>query len=53
MIERKPHSDKYRITGNGVTVEFLSLFLDDAEWPVAAKRFKDMFLDVNRRYEGQ
>jgi uncharacterized protein (DUF433 family) len=34
-IGRKSNSDKYRIVGKGVTVEFLSLFMDDAEWPVA------------------
>ncbi len=33
-IERKPNSDKYRIVGKGVTVEFLSRFIGDPEWPV-------------------
>ncbi len=33
-IERKPNSDKYRIVGKGVTVDFLSLFINDPEWPV-------------------
>lgn len=33
-IERKPNSHKYRIVGKGVTVEFLSHFIDDPEWPV-------------------
>lgn len=33
-IERKPNSDKYRVVGKGVTVEFLSLFIGDPEWPV-------------------
>lgn len=34
VIERKPTSDKYRIIGKGVTVEFLVQFLNDPEWPV-------------------
>jgi uncharacterized protein (DUF433 family) len=33
-IERRPGSDKYRIAGKGVTVDFLSLFIDDSDWPV-------------------
>ena len=33
-IERKPDSVKYRIVGKGVTVEFLSSFIDDPHWPV-------------------
>jgi uncharacterized protein (DUF433 family) len=33
-IERKPNSDKYRIVGKGVTVDFLSLFIHDPNWPV-------------------
>lgn len=33
-IERKPNSEKYRIVGKGVTVEFLSYFIDDPEWPL-------------------
>jgi uncharacterized protein (DUF433 family) len=33
-IERKPGSEKYRIVGKGVTVEFLSFFIDDPEWPM-------------------
>ncbi|MFN8376100.1 MAG: DUF433 domain-containing protein [Anaerolineae bacterium] len=33
-IERKPNSEKYRVVGKGVTVEFLSLFVDDPEWTV-------------------
>ncbi len=33
-IEREPDSDKYRIVGKGVTVDFLSLFLDGPDWPV-------------------
>lgn len=33
-IERKPNSDKYRIVGKGVTVEFLSTLLNHPEWPV-------------------
>lgn len=33
-IERKPDSSKYRIVGKDVTVEFLSLFIDDPDWPV-------------------
>lgn len=33
-IERKPHSEKYRVVGKGVTVEFLACLLDDPEWPV-------------------
>ncbi|MCL4248790.1 MAG: DUF433 domain-containing protein [Anaerolineae bacterium] len=31
-IERKPESDKYRIVGKGVTVEFLAQFINDPEW---------------------
>ena len=34
-IERKPNSDQYRVVGKGVTVDFLALFVDDPEWPVA------------------
>ena len=34
-IERKPGSDKYRVLGKGVTVDFLALFIDDSQWPVA------------------
>jgi uncharacterized protein (DUF433 family) len=33
-IERKPDSDKYRIVGKGVTVDFLSLFINDPEWDI-------------------
>jgi uncharacterized protein (DUF433 family) len=33
-IERKPNSEKYRIVGKGVTVEFLSTFIDDPAWTV-------------------
>src|SRR5690606_11821700 len=33
-IERKPNSAKYRVIGKGITVEFLSLFLNDPEWTV-------------------
>lgn len=33
-IERKPDSAKYRVTGKGVTVEFLSTFIDDPDWTV-------------------
>ncbi|MBC8170215.1 MAG: DUF433 domain-containing protein [Anaerolineae bacterium] len=33
-IERKPDSDKYRIVGKGVTVEFLALFIDNPDWTV-------------------
>lgn len=33
-IERKPDSDKYRIRGKGVTVEFLAQFINDPEWTV-------------------
>jgi uncharacterized protein (DUF433 family) len=33
-IEKKPNSSKYRIVGKGVTVDFLSLFIDDSEWPM-------------------
>jgi uncharacterized protein (DUF433 family) len=33
-IEKKPNSDKYRIVGKGVTVEFLSTFIDDPDWPM-------------------
>jgi uncharacterized protein (DUF433 family) len=33
-IERKPDSDKYRIVGKGVTVEFLAGFIGDPAWPV-------------------
>lgn len=33
-IERKPDSDKYRIVGKGVTVDFLSLFINDPEWGI-------------------
>lgn len=33
-IERKPHSDHYRIVGKGVTVEFLSRLINDAAWSV-------------------
>jgi uncharacterized protein (DUF433 family) len=34
-IERKPDSEKYRIIGKGITVEYLSRLIDDPEWPVA------------------
>lgn len=34
-IERKPHSEKYRVVGKGVTVEYLACLLDDPEWPVS------------------
>jgi uncharacterized protein (DUF433 family) len=30
--ERKPNSDKYRIVGKGVTVEFLSRLIADSGW---------------------
>lgn len=33
-IERKPNSEKYRIVGKGVTVEFLSTLMDDPDWSV-------------------
>lgn len=33
-IERKPDSQKYRVVGKGVTVEFLSQFINDSEWTV-------------------
>ena len=33
-IERKPNSKKYRIVGKGVTVEFLSLFINNPQWSV-------------------
>lgn len=33
-IERKPGSDKYRVAGKGVTVEFLSRLIDAPEWPM-------------------
>ena len=33
-IERKPNSKKYKIVGSRLTVDFLSLFIDDPEWPV-------------------
>jgi len=33
-IERKPNSDKYRVVGKGVTVDFLSLFIGDPAWPI-------------------
>jgi len=33
-IERKPDSQKYRIVGKGVTVEFLAQLIDDGDWPV-------------------
>jgi uncharacterized protein (DUF433 family) len=33
-IERKPNSDKYRIVGKGVTVEFLAQFINDPEWSI-------------------
>ena len=31
-IERKPNSEKYRIVGKGVTVEFLSTLIDHPDW---------------------
>ena len=31
-IERKPQSNYYRIIGKGITVEFLSTLMDNAEW---------------------
>ena len=31
-IERKPHSDYYRVIGKGITVEFLSTLMDNPEW---------------------
>ena len=34
-IERKPDSNKYRVVGKGVTVEFLSCFIGDEKWPVS------------------
>jgi uncharacterized protein (DUF433 family) len=34
LIERKPHSEKYRVVGKGVTVEFLSRLIDDPDWTV-------------------
>lgn len=34
VIERKPDSNKYRIVGKGVTVEFLVNFINDPEWTV-------------------
>jgi len=34
-IERKPDSQKYRIVGKGVTVEFLAQFIDDPDWSVS------------------
>lgn len=33
-IEQKPHSEKYRIVGKGVTVDFLSLYINDPDWPL-------------------
>jgi uncharacterized protein (DUF433 family) len=33
-IERKPNSDKYRVIGMGVTVEFLACLIDGPEWTV-------------------
>lgn len=33
-IERKPNSNKYKVVGSRLTVDFLSLFIDDPEWPV-------------------
>lgn len=33
-IERKPNSEKYRIVGKGVTVEFLVQFINDSDWSV-------------------
>lgn len=33
-IERKPNSAKYRIVGKGITVEFLSQFINDTEWTI-------------------
>ena len=33
-IEVKPGSDKPRIKGHGITVAFLSTFMDDPEWTV-------------------
>jgi uncharacterized protein (DUF433 family) len=33
-IERKLNSKKYKIVGSRLTVDFLSLFIDDPEWPV-------------------
>ncbi len=33
-IERKPNSNKYRIVGKGITVEFLAGFIDDTEWDI-------------------
>jgi hypothetical protein len=32
--ERKPNSDKYRIVGKGITVEFLSRLIADPDWSV-------------------
>lgn len=34
-IERKPDSQKYRIVGKRITVEFLAQFIDDPEWSVS------------------
>lgn len=34
-IERKPNSEKYRIVGKGITVEFLVGFIDDPDWSMA------------------
>lgn len=36
-IECKPDSDKYRIRGKGVTVEFLAQFINDPEWTRRAR----------------
>lgn len=33
-IERKPNSQKYRIVGKGITVEFLAGFINDSDWSV-------------------
>ncbi|MCB9457728.1 MAG: DUF433 domain-containing protein [Anaerolineaceae bacterium] len=33
-IARKPDSDKYRIVGKGITVEFLVQFINDPDWTI-------------------
>ena len=33
-IERKPDSRYYRVIGKGITVEFLSRFIDNPDWPM-------------------
>jgi uncharacterized protein (DUF433 family) len=33
-IEQKPNSNKYRVIGKGVTVDFLAQFIHDPEWSI-------------------